>query len=182
MPQVGSIKLGSEIGKSTHDRYIWHACEMCGKERYVRLDRGKPKNRQCAVCGHKTRASKQRGEANPSWKGGRHHTANGYIEVQLQPEDEFYPMTNYRGRVLEHRLIMAKHLGRLLEPWEIVHHKNRVKDDNVLSNLELVESITLHVDKHSRGNTQSRLIQQLLKEVNRLRSENSRLRKLNKGG
>jgi len=40
-------------------------------------------------------------------------------------------------RYLEHRWVMEQQLGRPLEPDEEVHHKNRVRDDNDPSNLEL---------------------------------------------
>lgn len=40
--------------------------------------------------------------------------------------------------IAEHRLKMEKKLKRKLKPSEIVHHKNHMRADNRLSNLELM--------------------------------------------
>lgn len=48
-----------------------------------------------------------------------------------------HPYADRSGRVLEHRIIFEQKLGRYLLPFESVHHKNSVRNDNRIENLEL---------------------------------------------
>jgi hypothetical protein len=76
-------------------------------------------------------------EDHPRWKGGRHVAVNGYVQIVVPLDDPLMVMADARGRVYEHRLVMARYLARPLLPEETVHHRNGEKQDNRLSNLEL---------------------------------------------
>ena len=145
LPELGEIRRGSEIGRpNKFCRYIWHACEICGRTRWVQFYNGKPCSTRCLNCANHELGRSKRGSDNPSWKGGRFRDGRGYILVRVQPDDFFYPMTS-RGTVYEHRLIVAKSLNRCLLPWEIVHHRNGIKDDNGLENLQLLPNRRFHM-------------------------------------
>lgn len=45
-----------------------------------------------------------------------------------------------KWRVKEHILIMEKHLWRLLEKWEVIHHIDENKLNNKINNLQLMSS------------------------------------------
>ena len=88
-------------------------------------------------------------EKNPAWKGGiiRSHQA-GYIRIKLAPNDPFYAMCDSEGYVYEHRLVMAKSLGRCLTKNEFVHHRNQYNTDNDPKSLKLTSSNGEHARIH----------------------------------
>ena len=87
------------------------------------------------------------GSDHGKWKGGR-SKSDGYILILVPPEN---PMAGWNGRyVFEHRLVMAKHLGRPLLSSEIVHHRNGIKTDNRLQNLVLTTRSD-HIREHKPG-------------------------------
>lgn len=113
-------------------------------------------------------------ESNSSWKGGTYKTKAGYVYVYLPPSHPFISMAKRKtkggGHVLEHRLVIARAIGRPLRPTERVHHKNGIKDDNRLENLRFYPW-----GGHKPSTHYEDRIQDLERRVTLLEAENARI-------
>ena len=93
-------------------------CTSCSSP----LGRNEKPNRRQTVC-----ASCNFGKNHQAWAGGKSHNADGYVTIRV----------GIKQTRLEHRYVMEQHLGRKLSPDETVHHKNGVRTDNRIENLEI---------------------------------------------
>lgn len=74
------------------------------------------------------------GPTNTNWKGGVKWSGE-YKLIRVPPGT---PGAGSRGYMMEHRYLMQQSIGRPLEKWEQVHHRNGMKSDNRLENLQIV--------------------------------------------
>ena len=117
---------------------MWACLCDCGTNRNVLAKSLKSGKSTSCGCFRRERASECMSGANHhSWRGGRRVDSDGYVKL-ARP---IYPWGETGGyQVPEHRFKMECHLGRHLYPEESVHHKNGVRDDNRMENLELWSS------------------------------------------
>lgn len=87
-------------------------------------------------------------EGHPAWKGGRIVDKDGYVLIWCPDHPHKRKHTRH---MLEHRLVMEKHLGRYLDPKEVVHHKNKNKQDNRIENLVLFSENSEHLRHELTG-------------------------------
>ena len=104
-------------------------CEVAGCERQATMS---------GLCSSHHRRLERRGDLLADVPIGelRGHgcvTSQGYRAI-YRPDA---PGATAGGMILEHRLVMAEHLGRPLAPDETVHHRNGDRLDNRIENLEL---------------------------------------------
>src|ERR1035441_808049 len=102
-------------------------CPQCGKA----VTPGKRKSRPRRFCGIPC-ANRYLSSRRITAKGF-YITTKGYV-LDYRPK---HPNAR-TGYVMRDRLVMEEMLGRLLTANEIVHHRDENKENNALSNLELL--------------------------------------------
>lgn len=115
-------------------------CEECKKTFEVVPNR-KDKAKYCSI---KCARVKTTGAGNNFWKGGKIKISTGYIKVLCKD----HPYADSLGYVMEHRLVMEKHMGRYLSPKEVVHHIDHNVSNNSLDNLAYFPSNASHSKFH----------------------------------
>lgn len=120
----GKADIGAPRGLNGMARTVSCSVDGCERQAHTR-----------GLCNaHYIRSRKNTDVSKPLRKragpgnGSRWKDRNGYVVLTLPGK---------QGRIVEHRHVMEQALGRKLLPDESVHHKNGVKDDNRLENLEL---------------------------------------------
>lgn len=159
--KVGDRQRADRLGMKGRQYLTLLNCNKCNNQKWVRP--GYTENFICIHCKHReTIKAKQmnkaehrkdckchkcrigkgyfKGKNNPSWKGGIKKMKSGYIYIYIEQGSKFSSMIAKgvgNGYVAQHRLVMAEHLDRPLLKEETVHHKNGIKWDNRIENLEL---------------------------------------------
>lgn len=91
-------------------------------------------------------AARPRGEANHNWRGGRIIDGSGYVRVKVKDtEQQLADDLSRDSYMMEHRLVMARLLGRRLLKSETVHHIDNDRQNNEPGNLQLRQG------KHGKG-------------------------------
>src|SRR6185436_13676347 len=113
---VLAISRARHQGRRHRYRRIYTGiCDRCGSDFFTR----KAITSNC---------SNRCGGAKNFGKGKYRTIDHGYVLLRVPGK---------RQGAREHRILMEKHLGRPLGKHETVHHKNGVRDDNRIENLEL---------------------------------------------
>jgi len=140
-PNIGDLATAKSIGRMGRAVHIWEACSKCGHERWVK------RNARGTCCQSCMTPPTYYGTENNRWNETRKTRTKSGIRVCIAPGHQFFAMAHRCSRdyaILEHRLVMATHLNRCLESWEVVHHIDGDNCNNSLDNLLLLPSQAMH--------------------------------------
>lgn len=124
------VQYQGQKGQADASSLVLCLCD-CGN--YTTLEHSNILSGGTKSCGC-LRRDRPKGKDHPGWKGGRNLDKQGYVRLHMPEHPNAYASDR---TVLEHVYVMSTFLGRPLRPGENVHHKNGIRDDNRLENLEL---------------------------------------------
>jgi hypothetical protein len=130
----GSKYCSPNCSNLSHRKRVIRECCICGKK--VERKMNEAKRSVNAICSRECLSAFRKtfiGEKSTNWLGGK-RTQYGYVLIKRRG----HPNATKDGYVMEHRLKMSDKIGRPLENWELVHHKNGIRNDNRIENLELL--------------------------------------------
>lgn len=136
-PKKGDVAQCHVLGYSGYYRLYYVPCVKCGKLHWVRRN---AKKTHCCRCAPKNTEPRRDRNANARYIS----RPDGYVYVFVEKDDPMRVMARRDGWILEHRLVVARKVGRPLKSSEHVHHVNGVRDDNRDNNLQLLTAQTHH--------------------------------------
>ncbi len=140
-PSIGDLATARSINRRGRAIHVWEACPGCGHERWVKRN---ARGTRCQECMHPPTHYRS---ANHRWNPTRRTITKSGIRVYVTPDHPYFAMAHKCSKgyaILEHRLIMAEHIGRCLEPWEVVHHIDGDNRNNSIDNLALLPNQAMH--------------------------------------
>lgn len=111
-------------GQFAHKKNI-KVCSYCGKNFHSKGSR--PRKYCSNACHHKFSVGKN----HPNFRTGECHNKRGSVTIETT-------RNGIKTRIIKHRLIMEKHIGRKLTRDEIVHHIDGNPFNNHITNLSIV--------------------------------------------
>ena len=137
------FKKGYKMSESTKRKI---ALANKGKSLFKKGHTPWNKGKKCPHCS---------GDKNNFYNGGKTIDKRGYVYLYIPS----HPFAQVNGFIAEHRLVMEKHIGRHLDPNEVIHHKGTKfpicsyddKGDNRIENLELLPNKASHINIQLAG-------------------------------